>query len=524
MAESLNIQKIKNRIHGQPHKKHWEDLATTNKDYAIFLPSISSLYSKHSSKPAEKIRGGNLPSALSSIDDLDFLDPIKGQYWYPWILYSAGHAQLDLQKAKEQESLIHKRNKEETFVVADSGGYQLSTGVLKFDHINPDTMRHKILKWMESTADYSMILDIPTTSCSNPKSFIYQESKTKNQNDMFRDCLNYTIDNCQYFLKHRTPGATKLLNVLQGRNDTEGDIWWDQVKDFDFEGWAIPGNLKADMRMFFRRLIIMRDGGYLTKHNENMLIHFLGISRLTAGLAYTTIQKEMRKHINEKTIITYDAASPFVSTAKGKGYTEYNITRNRLAYKMNILPDDTRYYQSDELWPWRDSPMGKETTIGDICCYKEKGRRSTWDGMSYVLIMNMNVNMHIKALQHANRLYELDDKVANAYIPSNLLQFRDLVGEILTSEKPFDVIDKNAKLLKNVFGMRMGKPITTLESSGLFSMEESTQSKDFALDDDVDFYREEGLITPTHGAQADLLLDYADGDSMLEKVLGDDNG
>ena len=100
-----------------------------------------------------------------------------------------------------------------------------------------------------------------------------------------------------------------MLNVLQGRNMTEdkksgeADIWWEAVKGFNrkskygdraFEGWAIPGNLKFDFQMLMKRFKIMYDEGFFEDISENFFIHFLGISRVSAGLLYTTLQKELQ--------------------------------------------------------------------------------------------------------------------------------------------------------------------------------------------------------------------------------------
>jgi hypothetical protein len=52
------------------------------------------------------------------------------------------------------------------------------------------------------------------------------------------------MENHKFFIKHRKEGATKFLNVLQGRNEEEGDIWWDACKDQPFESWAFS-NVQA---------------------------------------------------------------------------------------------------------------------------------------------------------------------------------------------------------------------------------------------------------------------------------------
>ena len=79
----------------------------------------------------------------------------------------------------------------------------------------------------------------------------------------FRDCLNVSLENYDFFIRNRVEGATKFLNVLQGRNESEGDIWWEAVKDLPFETWAFSNVQASNFSINLRRLIIMRDGKYL---------------------------------------------------------------------------------------------------------------------------------------------------------------------------------------------------------------------------------------------------------------------
>lgn len=599
MAEKLNIEKIKKEIEDP---KYEVDYATPNGDGALFLPSISSLYAKHVSKDDSTVRKGDGPKGMTSIKDLDLLDPEKGIFWYPWVLYSAGHAQLDLQKTDIQESMIQKRNKDHTFVLADSGGYQLSTGVLKgnlgdIDNMNadPSALRHKILKWMEHTADFSMILDIPTTSCKNPKSIIYQRYSPEDgytDKDRFYKCLEYTVKNNAYYIKHRTVGDTKLLNVLQGRDITidgsgENDIWYNVVKYFSvpqatmadvkdaynkeirrygnkkigffeidendneqfgdraFEGWAIPGNLKFDFQMMMKRFKIMAEDGFLENKDENLLIHFLGISRVSAGLLYTTLQTELRNKYNPNIIITYDAASPFVCTAKGKGYGDYTINTTKMTYAMRTLPDkkyistqseyeklknepkeeykntfnslfdekevvidNTRIYvpfendatgndvviQYDPNLNWHDyhktrcvtikdgnedileepTTLGKRLKVKDIC-YKDgkvDDTKSYWDGTSYVYIMNMNVEQHIRAIQKAYQIYfQGNIEIANR-LPKLVKKGKNAIEQIIRSGFSDQAMNIYLPDLKNILGMKPQEP------DGTFGDDEGMEEED----------------------------------------------
>ena len=160
---------------------------------------------------------------------MNFLNPEQGYFYYKYGLFSAGHAQLDLNKTMDHDAMIQQRDRNQTLILGDSGGYQIGKGVLKFDWLNfegpaANKTRDDILNWLELTADWSMLLDVPTWACDHIHS-------PKTGLKSFEDCLDKTRFNNEYFLKNRI-GATKFLNVLQGSNWDTAEKWYDGVKEF----------------------------------------------------------------------------------------------------------------------------------------------------------------------------------------------------------------------------------------------------------------------------------------------------
>ena len=95
------------------------DLGKTQKDYAYYLPAISSFYVKQLEKIAKD--GGRLPEGFElGHEGMDFLKDKDSYYHYPWGLYSAGHAQLDLTKL-DGEPMITDRDRSKTMILGDSG-------------------------------------------------------------------------------------------------------------------------------------------------------------------------------------------------------------------------------------------------------------------------------------------------------------------------------------------------------------------------------------------------------------------
>ena len=141
--------------------------------------------------------------------------------------------------------MIQQRDRNKTLILGDSGGYQIGKGVLKFDWLNfegdsANKTRLDILRWLELTADWSMMLDVPTWACDHihaPKTGLTS----------FEDCLEKTRFNNKFFLENRNGKDTKFLNVLQGGDWKTAEKWYEGVKEFSdtskwgdraAEGWA----------------------------------------------------------------------------------------------------------------------------------------------------------------------------------------------------------------------------------------------------------------------------------------------
>lgn len=516
------------------------NMSDSQKDYAVFLPSISSIYAKIVSMPEYKLRE-SLPAGLpNGLKDLDFLDPSNSLFYYPASLYSAGHAILDVEDSFAGESMVQKRDRKNTVLIGDSGGFQAATGVLKYpwypkgdqtaaDHMkDKDAFRMKILRWLEATADYSMVLDWPTYAIIKYGSDPVTGESLHPGIKSFRDCLTGSLENHDFFIRNRVEGATKFLNVQQGRNKEEGDVWWEHTKDLPFESWAFSGVQAYDFGINLTRLIIMRDQGYLQGREW---LHYLGNGRVKAGCALTTLQRTLRKHVDSELTLSFDAASPFVMTAKGQMYYGLEISPEKMGFKGGPIVDDkSRKNDPQILNDWIAENLNKKCipvhtrisdriTVGDICVrgyddleYKKaawtkkelatdlyknspEGRAgdpfkwskayheylthshefgglfsidgskfnderekyqvkwpSSMDGFSYLLLMNHNTEIHLNAIQAANRLQDEPISVASQYISQDLLEFKDLCEEIFTSETPMDIINKHAKVLRQLNG------------------------------------------------------------------------
>lgn len=453
------------------------NLTERNKDYSVFLPSISSFYDRTLSRyrqdgdafsPPERIPQG----FEDGLEGCDFLKP-DAYYNYKWGLYSAGHAQLDLSKANVHDNMVQGRDREKTFILGDSGGFQIIKGVIQCDWPNfktDDSLRHTILNWLEHTADYSMILDIPTLAAE-------PAFRERTGISSFNECLDYTNFNVEWFKKNRK-WQTKYLNVMQGRNWNEAEYWYENMKHHDLDGFAFGGSAKNDINIILRTLLKMRDDQQLEKGKRDML-HYLGISKLEWAVAYTAIKRALRETVNSDIEVMFDCASPFIATAKGQLYTQHVHKNDRFGYVMDSATDDKRLAGSDIQFPW-GSPIGDRLKMKDICWYKPgmlnkigKEGKTSWDTVSYFLLMAHNVYQHIESVQRANELTDAANMVNDVsykhwrklknnskeeqfspWVPRNCLYMTQFIQELFRSETPMQMLDDAAPMLADFNGKK----------------------------------------------------------------------
>jgi hypothetical protein len=495
------------------------NLTPLQKDYAVYLPAISSFYSTYVAKQRlEKfIPDERIPKGFDrGIEGMNFLNPEQGYFTYKYGLYSAGHAQLDVVKAQTQESMIQQRDRGNTMILGDSGGYQIGKGVLKFDWLNfegPEATktRQKILEWLEVTADWSMMLDVPTWACDHIHS-------PKTGLKTFEDCLEKTRYNNDYFLMNRL-GQTKWLNVLQGSDWDTAEKWYEGVKEFsdpkgkyagrEAEGWAFGGANMCKMNITLKRLMVMRDEGMLTGKNW---IHFLGTAQLDWSCFLTLIQRQIKKHINPELTISFDCASPFIATAHGLVYTNAQHTNKRWSVIMDKAPDTKALAGSDIPFPF-ESEFGSRLTMGDICYYAPgmlnkigKEGKTSWDSFAYALMMGHNVECHIKAVQRAQQLMDTEcakynpnwrswgvegkkEKDYSDWVPNKILYFRNFIEELFNTknkEEAFAMIDTASQFLTSLDGTRLQGGPVTYGNKSLVEFEDGKKQKeiDFSNPDD----------------------------------------
>jgi hypothetical protein len=190
---------------------------------SIFLPSISTIYTSYTSK-TDKGGRDQLSTTIHPDGTFSSLNWFNYQssnqkdwlFFYPYSLYSAGHAKLNIAESNVKEAMVQKRDRSKAIVIGDSGGFQVATGVLKINWEDPNSligdnnsgMCEQILRWLEYTSDYAMILDFPTGSSHIPparENITIYDYLRRNKTKRFNWC---------YLLKEESKKIRSLVDKL----------------------------------------------------------------------------------------------------------------------------------------------------------------------------------------------------------------------------------------------------------------------------------------------------------------------
>ena len=479
-----------------------DNLTAKQSDYAIFLPALSGFYATFIGKQRDPVNGpyvdpARMPAGIKDMEMLNWLNSQKALFPYKWSLYSAGHANLDLNKQDWTEDMVRNRDRANTFILGDSGGFQIGKGKWEGDWKNPNCpkaakKRKQVLEWMDGIMDYGMCLDIPAWVSRSPAGQKATGITT------YEEAVQGTYINNEYFINNRT-GACKFLNVLQGENHADADDWYDRMKKYcdpkqypgrHFNGWAMGGQNMCDIHLVLRRLVALRFDGLLEEGKQDWM-HFLGTSKLEWALLLTDIQRAIRKYHNPSFTISFDCASPFLATANGQVYHQIDIEdRKKWSYRMGSIVDDKKY--STDTRTYRDgvladgfvkhfdeSPVSAHLQMKDICVYKPgdlnkigKEGKTSWDSFSYALLMGHNVWTHLESVQRANREYDAG-KCPTMLVDERFdsLYFKDVVNAIFATSDRGEaeaIIAEYDKFWQSIVGTRGATGKKTVNASTMF--------------------------------------------------------
>jgi hypothetical protein len=480
-----------------------DNLTSKQNDYAIFLPAISGFYATFIGKQRvnnDYVDVNRMPAAIQDMEQMNWLNDQKSLFPYKWSLYSGGHANLDLSKDDPKEDMVRKRDPN-TLILGDSGGFQIGKGLWEGDWKansgcpKAQKKRGLVLNWLDNTANYSMVLDIPTWVFKNKEASDACQIKT------IQEAVDATKFNNEYFIKHRkgvSNGGTRFLNVLQGSDHTSADEWYEEMKEFcdpnkypdrHFDGWAMGGQNMCDVHLILKRLVALRHDNLLQEGLHDWM-HFLGTSKLEWAVLLTTIQRAVRKYVNPKFTISFDCASPFLATANGQVYHEISLPHDgKWSYRMSPIADDKKYssdtrpygtaaLQDGLINVFDESPVSSRIQMKDVCVYAPgdvnkigKEGKTSWDSFSYALLMGHNVWTHIESVQRANREFDAGHYPRMMRNWNGSIYFKDVVEAIFATsnkQEAEQIIQHHNKYWMEIIGTRGNTGKKTVNSETQF--------------------------------------------------------
>jgi len=379
------------------------DLSATQGEYAIYTPALNTNYAQFPYREGTRLPRP-LPAGLS-MADFDILRAEDNSLFkMSHVLYSAGQS-LEHQN---DPCLVMNRDRNQSVVIGDSGGFQVIGGVLP--PYTP-TFVHEILRYLETMADVAMTADVPTRALLDSRKSGYHT---------FKECLDQSVANLVQFRNERENPNTRFLNVLQGRDYKEAQVWYEEVRKYKFEGWAFGGATRLDFHLVCKRLLEMIENGDL---RPNSWLHFLGASFLEVSVVLTALKRALRNAGFTNLEISFDSASSLISGDKYKratigpkyGITQINIQRHQLPINRDGVDFDAPF-------PF-DSPIGQRLKLGDFYDHT-KPADTCFDIVGSAMLANHNIYKELASIIEVNRVVDIGARL-HGTIPQEV---QDAIG------------------------------------------------------------------------------------------------
>lgn len=348
-------------------------------------------------------------------------------------------------------------------VLGDSGGFQLSTGSIKYSF----EIVEKFFNWLENNTNYAMNIDFPPYKkgfAGNVHEEAYDEKK------YFADNLEKSISHFKYFSEHAS-GKTKFMNVLHGRNTKELDAWYEAIKHFDFPGgWGI-GSLSTkssnDIYLVLLTFFYLYEKKEFQRMKESFpsFLHFLGFSRIATMPVVLYLQHKLNER-DEKLIITFDSSSPFSCIQFGSYYFSFGSNGIQMFKFLSSTIEDKDKLNLDLPLPC-SCPVCKDVKFSDIFhLVNDKG------GFKSEFYMYLGLHNMFTLVEHKKKLESIvelgSEKINQEFFSSNIFKLFKMIDQAFLAPSPINYIasskqeiinldnekevDSSSSKLKNFFG------------------------------------------------------------------------
>ena len=367
--------------------------------------------------------GSSLAKNVKLKNDLSirfYSDEFPEKYRHTDILITAGH-HFKKDDYKNDLGLTDKN-----LVMGDSGGYQIASGAIKWDM----SIRERIFKWLEHNSDIAMNLDIP------PK--IKYEG-------MYEECLKISKDNFKYFADNQS-GNTDFLNVVQGTNDLEYINWYNEMKDYPFQGWAVGGGGR-NVFAFMSGVMSLLQGGEHLK-DTNKYFHILGISKVKDFLMLNQLQKSLNE-IGSDIVVTTDSSSPDRAVVFGSYYYGYDF-RKAVFRSLNVPKYDDSF--KDQVF--KHLPVTTEFDREYLSEALSWDDTIEWKGQCTMAIRLHNFMVFKEAIEKAEYYVHCHEYIKKQVLSNDMYELLTSLDLMVKSDDPRKVFEKYKPLFKRLSNVK----------------------------------------------------------------------
>ena len=205
-----------------------------------------------------------------------------------FMLISAGtqHNKKDFRKTIQAE---------DAKIFVDSGGYQLAHSTVNVKKYTDDIA----LKWSEENGDIFPILDRPTFTLG-----MMRDGKPVSPYKDYQECLDLSVNSAKHYAENRTRSDAKILNVIQGQTIPQVKKWYDEIKKYEFEGWAYGGT-RGNLGRIVPAILFLINNKEFDRPKCD-LFHIFGVTSNESMIYFQYLQMLLNKH-NIDMQITYDS-------------------------------------------------------------------------------------------------------------------------------------------------------------------------------------------------------------------------
>jgi len=368
-----------------------------------------------------------------------YSDEFPEQFRHNEFLLSAGHLIRSYPDCYNDMGFTSKN-----LIMGDSGGYQICSGAIKW---KPE-MTKQSFDWLEKNSDVAMNLDIPPRLKYDGK---------------FDECLQLSKENFKYFADNQT-GTTDYMNVIQGADEIEYSRWYDEVKQFPFQGWAIGGSGFSYYK-FLSGLMVLLNGK--EHHNPNVkYVHILGTSRVTYFLLLLQLQKSLEE-IGSDIVVTTDSSSPDRAVVFGTYYMGYSLKRG--TWEAIGFPNEANHEELVDEFVSLENPTFPFVTDFDTELSKHVDFRDvkqtvgTEGAYSYGMRLH-NFQFFRDVIHRLESIVYGHDFILQQAVSNDVYKMMHSIDEMVKSDDPRRVFEKYKPLYAKMSNTKKESQVNTLHT------------------------------------------------------------